>query len=300
MGRHALALVLVTLVWGTTFPVLKLVTAQLSGVEVTALRFTLAACVLSPWAWRAQRAAWRDGALLGALVLVSYVAQAYGLQFISSNRSAFLTCLNVMMVPLFGLAWGQPLRLRVLLAALLACCGVGLMSWDGVLNWQADAATLFGAAAFALYVVLLSQRADRHSVRDLAATQMVCMALSGLLWMAVGGHGNDYLSTLLQRLHGVLLLALMYLGLVASAAMVLVQTWAQRRVPAERAALIYTLEPVFATVFAWFLLSETLSLRAALGALLVLLALLLSEWQHRSGGGLRRCWFGAGRDRAAR
>ena len=55
-----------------------------------------------PCTLRASRQAWIDGAVLGALVLVSYVAQAYGLQFISSNRSAFLTSLNVLMVLLLG------------------------------------------------------------------------------------------------------------------------------------------------------------------------------------------------------
>ena len=279
---RALALVLVTLVWGATFPVLKLATASLSGAEVTALRFVIAALALLPWAWRASRAAWRDGAVLGALVLASYGAQAYGLQFISSNRSAFLTSLNVVMVPLLGVAWGRPLAWRVLLAALLACTGVALLSWDGGANVRADAATVAGALLFALYVLALSARAARHAPRDLAATQMVCMALLGLLWMALAGLGNARLDTLPARLDGRLWLYLGFLGLVASAAMLWVQAWAQSRVPAERAALIYTLEPVFATWCGWLWLSETLSLHAAVGALLVLVALGLSEWR-RSG-----------------
>lgn len=279
---RALALVLVTLVWGATFPVLKLATTSLSGAEVTGLRFMVAALALLPWAWRAPRAAWRDGAVLGALVLASYGAQAYGLQSISSNRSAFLTSLNVVMVPLLGAAWGRPLNWRVLLAALLACGGVALMSWDGGANLLADAATVAGAVLFALYVLRLSARAARHTARDLAATQMVCMALLGLLWMALAGlveRGSDRWDTLPARLNGQIWLYLLFLGLVASAAMLLVQAWAQSRVSAERAALIYTLEPVFATLCGWLWLSETLSVRAAMGALLVLFALVLSEWR---------------------
>ena len=276
-----LALLLVTLVWGATFPVLKVATAQLSGVEVSALRFALAGLCLLPWAWRAPRSAWRDGTWLGALALTSYVAQAYGLQFISSNRSAFLTSLNVLMVPLFGMALGQPRVGRVLAAAALACAGVALMSWDGGANLPADAATVAGAVAYALYVMALSRRAARHPALTLAATQMVCMALLGLLWMLLDGAGSARLNTLPARLRPDILAGLVYLGLVATALMLWLQAWAQRYVAAEQAAVVYAMEPVFAALFAWLWLAETLSVRAACGAAVVLAALLLSEWKSR-------------------
>ena len=279
--RHVLALLLVTLVWGATFPVLKVATAQLSGVEVSALRFALAGLCLLPWAWRAPRSAWRDGTWLGALALTSYVAQAYGLQFISSNRSAFLTSLNVLMVPLFGMALGQPRVGRVLAAAALACAGVALMSWDGGANLPADAATVAGAVAYALYVMALSRRAARHPALTLAATQMVCMALLGLLWMLLDGAGSARLNTLPARLRPDILAGLVYLGLVATALMLWLQAWAQRYVAAEQAAVVYAMEPVFAALFAWLWLAETLSVRAACGAAVVLAALLLSEWKSR-------------------
>ncbi|OYU46097.1 MAG: hypothetical protein CFE44_03985 [Burkholderiales bacterium PBB4] len=107
VNLYVLVLLLVTLVWGATFPVLKLATAQLSGLEVSALRFWVAGLLMLPFACRASRVAWRDGSILGAIVLVSYVAQAYGIEYISSNRSAFLTSLNVLMVPLIGICLGR-------------------------------------------------------------------------------------------------------------------------------------------------------------------------------------------------
>ena len=158
MNISVLSLLFVTLVWGATFPVLKIATAQLSGVEVSALRFMLAAVCMLPWALRAPRKAWWDGALLGALVLFSYVAQAYGLQFISSNRSAFLTSLNVLMVPMLGWAWGARPNRLVFVAAAMACLGIGLMSYDGGAHALADSTTVLGALAYAAYVLLLSGR----------------------------------------------------------------------------------------------------------------------------------------------
>ena len=104
--RYPLILLLVTVVWGMTFPVLKVATGVLSGVEITTLRFCIAALCMLPFVRGISLAAWRDGFWLGALALFSMAAQAYGLQFIASNRSAFLTSLNVLMVPLLGLLLG--------------------------------------------------------------------------------------------------------------------------------------------------------------------------------------------------
>lgn len=274
---HVLALLFVTLVWGATFPVLKAATARLSGVEVSALRFLIAALCMAPIALRVPRRTWIDGGLLGALVLISYVVQAFGLQFISSNRSAFLTSLNVLMVPLLGVAFGTRLTLSVLGAASLACVGIGLMSWEGGSDLLADAATVFGALAYALYVILLSQRAGRHVPRQLAATQIVWMALLGSLWMLVDAWGTDKLQTLPGRLDLSVGAGLAYLGIVATAGMLFLQAMAQRHVSADKAALVYAMEPVFAALFAWLWLAEVLTWKAALGGAMVVVAVVLSE-----------------------
>lgn len=281
LNRYVLMLLFVTLVWGATFPVLKIATAHLSGVEISALRFVVAAVCMAPFALRATKSAWRDGLLLGAVALVSYVTQAWGLQYISSNRSAFLTTLNVLMVPLLGMAFfGVRPTLVVLIAAVMACGGIGLMSWEGGAHLWADLATVVCALAYALYVILLSQRTSRHSARQLAATQIIWMAVLGNLWMLLDNWGTGGLATLPDRVMAPSVLGgLLYLGLIATAAMLFLQAVAQRHVSADKAAIIYAMEPVFAALFAWVWLSEVLSLRTALGGALVVGAVLLSEWQ---------------------
>jgi drug/metabolite transporter (DMT)-like permease len=275
----------VTLVWGGTFPVLKIATAQLSGLEVTALRFVLAAVFMLPFVWKIPRRTWRDGGVLGALVLVSYVLQAWGLETISSNRSAFLTSLNVLMVPFLGILFGSRLRPRVLAAAFVACAGIGLMSWDGGADFRADMYTVLSAFAYAFYVVLLSQRAQHHQPTQLAAAQIVWMASLGLVWLLVNGLGTGQLETLPARsMDGSVLASLAYLGIVATAGMLFLQAWAQRKVAADKAALVYALEPVFAALFAWIWLAESLSHTAALGAVMVVGAVLASEMGSSSVG----------------
>lgn len=279
LNRYVLTLLFVTLVWGATFPVMKLATASLSGVEISALRFIVAALCMAPFALRASKAAWRDGFVLGAVALVSYVTQAWGLQYISSNRSAFITTLNVLMVPLLGmLFFGSRPTLVMLAAALLACAGIGLMSWDGGAHLWADLATVVCALAYALYVILLSQRTARHTAREFAATQIVWMAVLGNLWMLLGNWGTGQLQTLPARaLSSAMISSLLYLGIIATAGMLFLQALAQRHVPADKAAVIYAMEPVFAALIAWVWLSEALSISAAIGGAMVVGAVLLSE-----------------------
>ncbi|GAB3251338.1 DMT family transporter [Chitinimonas naiadis] len=276
MNLSVILLLFVTLVWGTTFPLLKSASSSLSGVEISAARFLIASVCMLPFAIKAPAKAWRDGALLGVFALTSYVAQAYGLEHISSNRSAFLTSLNVLMVPFLGLMFGGRLAWPVLLASTMACLGIGLMSWEGGGNWQGDGATLICALAYALYTIFLSQRSGRHEARHLAATQIIFMAVSASLWVGIASIGDPKAATLPARVleHGPTLL---YLGLIATAGMLVLQARAQRNVSADKAAVIYALEPVFAALFGWLLLSESLTMQAGIGGGLVVVAVILSE-----------------------
>ncbi|TFW03506.1 DMT family transporter [Oxalobacteraceae bacterium OM1] len=277
--RHGVSILLfVTLVWGTTFPLLKSAAGSLSGVEISALRFIVATACMAPFLLKASRQAWKDGTLLGLLALVSYVAQAYGLQHISSNRSAFLTSLNVLMVPLLGVLAGARLAWEVVLAAAVACLGIGLMSWEGGGNVAGDTATVVCALAYALYVIALSRCSHRHDARHLAATQIAVMAIAGTAWLLVSGSADGALQTLANRAtpHASTLL---YLGAVATAGMLFLQAVGQRQVSADKAALIYAMEPVFAALFGWLWLDEQLGWRGALGGALVIGAIVLSEWR---------------------
>ncbi|MBK9238296.1 MAG: DMT family transporter [Rhodoferax sp.] len=280
MNFNLALLLLITMVWGTTFPLLKSAATTLSGVEISAIRFAVAAVCMAPFIWKVPRRTWIDGAVLGALALVSYVAQAYGLQFISSNRSAFLTSLAVLIVPLLGLFWGARLSPIVLGAAVTACAGIGLMSWEGGAHLLGDSATLLCALAYALYVIVLSQRSAGHDSRQLTATQIAFMAVFSTGWIGLSGLGNDSLATLGTRLapHWV---SLLYLGVIATAGMLLLQAIAQRKVSADKAAVVYALEPVFAALFGWLWLGEVLGARAALGGTMVVLAVILSEIKPR-------------------
>jgi drug/metabolite transporter (DMT)-like permease len=137
--------------------------------------------------------------------------------------------------------------------------------------------------AYAGYVIFLSRKAGLHSARTLAATQIVWMALLGSVWAWAASLGTDRMHTLPERIDTQILLGLAYLGVVATAGMLFLQAMAQRHVSADKAALIYAMEPVFAALFAWIWLAESLSWMAAFGAVIVVSAVLLSEWKSGAG-----------------
>ncbi len=281
MNFSVLVLLFVTLVWGTTFPIIRAATVHLSGAEITAVRFLVAGVCMLPFAFKASRTAWRDGILLGVVALVSYVAQAVGLEYISSNRSAFLTSLNVLMVPFLGRVLGGRLNLQIVSAAMLACAGIGLMSWESGGNLIGDSATLICALAYAIYIIILSRRIKAHESRTLAATQIVAMAVISLVWLLVTHMHGGALAALIARAEPVWP-SLLYLGIIASAGMLFLQAVGQRHVSAEKAAVIYAMEPVFAALFGWLWLHEVLGLRGFMGGAMVVLAVILGEWRFKS------------------
>lgn len=280
VNLSVLILLFVTLVWGTTFPIIRAAAAHLSGVEISALRFLIAGLCMLPFTLNASRKAWRDGAILGTIALLSYVTQAVGLEYISSNRSAFITSLNVLMVPFLGLLLGKRLSLQIVTAAVMACTGIGLMSWSGGANLVGDSATFACAFFYAVYVILLSRRIGAHRTRTLAATQNVTMGVIGFVWLLAADWKGGALASLSVRAESVWP-SVLYLGVIASAGMLFLQAAGQRHVSAEKAAVIYAMEPVFAAVFGWWWLSEAMGPRGLVGGAMVVGAVVLGEWQFR-------------------
>jgi drug/metabolite transporter (DMT)-like permease len=108
------------------------------------------------------------------------------------------------------------------------------------------------------------------------------MAALGGVWMLFSSLGTDTLHTLPSRMNWSIGLGLLYLGVVATSAMLFMQAMAQQYVAADKAALVYAMEPVFAALFAWLWLGEGLTILAAIGATLVVIAVLASEWKPAS------------------
>jgi drug/metabolite transporter (DMT)-like permease len=286
--RGILALLAVTLVWGTTFPAMKGLTAYFSPVWIIFVRFALGALLLAPFLWRARRADIQSGAALGLVLFACFMFQVEGLALTSSNRNAFICGLNVLVVPLLGVLGGRWPERRVLLALVLAVAGLAALCWDGGAWGRGDSLALLSALSFGVYVKMMEVRTQKATrLLSLTAAQIGTVALCALAWLLLRDvprttieAGQDYANYWTYISHGLRQYwwNLAYLGAIATAAIISLQTWGQARTTANEAAVIYSFEPAAAAFFAFFWLGEALSPRAWLGAALLISGMIVSQW----------------------
>lgn len=286
--RGILALLLVTLVWGTTFPAMKELTLHFSAQWIIFLRFAIAGVLLSPFLWKPGRDDLVSGGLLGVLLFFCFVFQVEGLALTSSNRNAFICGLSVLFVPLLDLLAGKLPEKRVLFALPLALGGLALLCWDGGPWGRGDSYALASAGAFAVYIKMMAFRTRRASrLMTLTAAQVIAVALCAAVWLLArevprttidaGQDFANYWEYIEQGL-GKYAVHLLYLGVVATAAIISLQSWGQARATANDAAVIYSFEPAAAALFAYFLLGETMGARGWLGAAMLIAGMIVSQW----------------------
>lgn len=280
-------LVIVTLVWGTTFVVVKEALATIPVPLLLALRFSVTALafVAVPFDRRAVRPAlW-----LGLLAFAGFATQTIALTTAGASKVAFITGFAVILTPLISAAWFRNrVPVRGFVGGVLALGGLGLLTMGGgeqVGGFGAgDLWALACAVSYAGYIVMLGQVAGRANAFALAGMQHLPMAALAWVWAAPS---LEALATTPLTTYA----AIAYLAVVATGMVAVLQTYAQRVVPAYLAALIFVLEPVFASIFAFWLLGERLGPLGWLGGGLVVVAMLVAElrrpraWRAGARGG---------------
>lgn len=276
--RAELGLVLVTAIWGLTFPAIR--TAMTEGVSPLAfvgLRFTLASLLLLPFAWPALRqhraALLGPGLLLGVTLGGGYAMQTIGLTTTTASKSGFLTGTAVVMVPFLDrvLRGVRPPSTSVL-SGVVALAGIYLLSGlthpsELLAAGVGDLWTLGGALSYAAYMVLLQDRLARFEHRALLFSQLAFVAAAALILAPL---------TEVPRFvpSGAVLGSLAFCAVFATIGTGLLHQRCQGQTTPARAALIFSLEPLFAFGFSALLLGERLSARGGLGGLLIVLGVM--------------------------
>ncbi|MDB9372457.1 DMT family transporter [Nodularia sphaerocarpa] len=268
--KGIILLILVNVISATTFPLTKDLLGSLTPSTLIATRFVIAAGVFSPNLRNINALLFRDGTLLGLLLFFFLAIETIALKTIPANRAAFIGSLNVLIVPLLGWLSGKPILLKTFLASVVAVLGIGIMFWEGGELGIGDLLMLVDAFVYAVYILFLERVASRHPTLTLTSVQLLFIAGLGILWNNT--QIIDQFQVIEQHWGPIL-----YLALLATAAVIWLQTLAQQWVSSEETALLYTLEPLFATMFSFWLLGEHLGIRGVIGAILVLVALFLSQ-----------------------
>ena len=301
------AILLTTLIWGSTFAVARDILDRWPPLSYLALRMPLAALLFAALFPRqvfgAGREAWKAGTTLGLLIGLAFVGQTVGLVFTTPAKSAFISGLTTPLIPVVAyiLYRARPSRENLAGVILASVGGALILAPVGAAGINTgDLLTLSTTILFAMHVSLMSVYARRFDLRQLSALQ-IAVAASLLLaaWLVVRAYGalagTGALPQGLARETEPLVwsaravASLAYLVSVATVGVFLIWTWGQARMTATHAAVIFSLEPVFATIFAVLLLgsAEWTGARATVGASLVVAGVIVSELRW-GGMGSRR------------
>jgi drug/metabolite transporter (DMT)-like permease len=275
--RGVLILTLITFIWGTTFVVVKLALNGFPPGALVLARFLIAAVIFSPFI-QFNRKLWFAAIELGVLLWIGFATQTIGLRYTSVARSAFITSLHVIFVPAFAGILGRGPRLAVWLAAAMALLGVGLLSHDGSPPNVGDLWTAACALAWAIYITRLETFARTLPSKPLTAAHLWVVAVLSAAWSWKSHESFAHVPWM----------AVVYLGIAATAATTWLQTVGQRWVSAPQAAVLYTMEPVWAAGFGWIILGERFGVLGWIGAALIIVAALMTQmpasWLRKKSG----------------
>ena len=275
-------LVLITLIWGLTFVVIKNALADVSPLFFNSIRMTLAAITLTAVFHRdlskLTKGSLLYGVVIGALLWLGNELQTVGLKYTTPSKSAFLTGLSVVLVPVFlALFWKRKICPWRAGGVALAFAGLYLLTIPGGasgLNFRSmnhgDLLTLVAAIVFGFHIIYMGHATQANSWRQIAVIQTAVAAL--LMIFAVPVAEKVWVIWSGRVVAGIFLTGFLSLALAFS-----VQAWAQQFTPATHTALIFSLEPVFASMTSFFFLGERLGTRSAFGGLLILAGVLISE-----------------------
>ncbi|WP_323794410.1 DMT family transporter [Nocardioides sp.] len=268
------ALLAMTASWGSTFFLIKDLLDRVPTLDFLAVRFAiagLAMVVVAPRAiGRLSPELRRRSIALGALYGLAQILQTAGLAHTAASVSGFITGLYVVATPLLAAVL---LRTRITgftwASVALATAGLGVLTLDGVALGYGEALTLVAAVLYALHIVALgawstAQDALGMSIVQLLVIAVICLVATAPDGIVLPATTADWVSVV-------------YMALVAGALALIAQTWAQAHLAPTRAAIVMSMEPVFAATFAVGLGGETLTWRILAGGAMVVTAMLVVE-----------------------
>ena len=274
LGR--LALLGTTIIWGSSFIILKNTLNSLPTLWILALRFSGAALIMALAANRQlktlDRRALKYGLAMGAALYCAYTLQTYGLLYTTPGKNAFLTATYCVIVPFLWWAFFKKRPDRYNVAAALVCiAGMALVSLEGDLSLGlGDALTMCCGLFYALHIIVSSRGLEKYAVLPLTTVQLATTAV--LCWITA-----PVASPFPQSVPASAWLSVAYLCVMCTGACYFLQALGQKYTSAQSASIILTLESVFGTLFSVAFYHELLTLKTVSGFVLIFAAVLISE-----------------------
>jgi drug/metabolite transporter (DMT)-like permease len=270
-------LITTTVLWGTTFIITKNLTQEVPIFLYLGIRFSLAIIGFIPYFIHIKKSNKKIilyGALTGLIYCLAIIFQTFGLQTTTAGKAGFITGLSTIMVPFLTWLWfKKTLKKRIWLAVIISVIGMALLLLEGESGIVVGDSLVLICAVFCAFHIVLTAKFVRlvdvylYSIVQLTTISIFCFGSSFLF--------NETFDLINVGLP--FWLIMIYMGVIVTAGTFFFQNWAQQHQGPSQTAIIFTLEPVFAVIFASFIIgNETMNLVGWLGCALIFIAILIT------------------------
>ena len=274
--RAELYLFSLTIIWGSTFVLTKFILEDASPFVYVAIRFFTASLIFAVLFFRRIRTISKDGIakgmVLGVFLFLGFVLQTIGLKYTTASKSAFITGLMVVFTPIFQLIIERKApKTGNVIGVIFVAIGLFLLTSPQGSEFNfGDALTLVCAIVFSIYTVYLGVYGNDHDPVHLTFTQFTSTTIFATLAI-------PFLETAHLNLTSHFLMNLAYLAVMPTVVALYVMTKYQKYTTPTRSAIIYSMEPPFAAIFAFCIIGEHLGMTGIFGGILILSGLIVSE-----------------------
>lgn len=280
------ALILVTVIWGGGFVASDMALESMKPFQIMMVRFLLASVLMGVIS-RVQRkgeeklkdrvGAIKAGVLMGVTLFMGFAFQIIGLQYTTPSKNAFLTALNVVIVPFIAFViLKKKIGAKGIIGAVMSVLGVALLSLNGNFTVSlGDGLTLLCAVGFAFQIFFTSEFVKKYPASVLNTVQMFTAFVLSAISLVIFGE-NDFQVTTQGWL------SVLYLGVVSTTICYLLQTACQKYIDETKAAIILSMESVFGTIFSILILHEVVTVRMVIGCAVILAAVIISNMSETS------------------
>ena len=280
------ALILVTVIWGGGFVASDIALESMKPFQIMMVRFLLASVLMGVISRGQQKSeeklkdragAIKAGILMGVTLFMGFAFQIIGLQYTTPSKNAFLTALNVVIVPFIAFViLKKKIGAKGIIGAVMSVFGVALLSLNGNFTVSlGDGLTLFCAVGFAFQIFFTSEFVKKYPASVLNTVQMFTAFVLSAISLMIFGENDFHVTT-----QG--WLSVLYLGVVSTTICYLLQTACQKYIDETKAAIILSMESVFGTIFSILILHEVVTVRMVIGCAVILAAVIISNMSETS------------------
>ena len=285
------ALLFNTLIWGGTFALIKSAFTDISPLLFLGLRFSIAALIFLPFVYASLKKTNKQtliaGSVLGLFYFAGFTAQSLGLNLTTATKSGFITGTFVVFIPILQLIiekrkpkWFNLFSVFLVLIGLIMLSSKGENVLDFINQLGSDfnlgdLLTLLCAILFAFQVVYVDVFTKKYDYLPMVFVQLLITGLGGFILTSI--FSATSLETVKFTLNTKVVSTVLYTAIFASIVATVIQLKFQKSVSPTKAGIIFSVEPIFAAVFAYFLLSEKISNFGLIGCVIIFIGLIVSE-----------------------